>query len=53
MIFSGCFDGYTCIDMLCRCRAISAKFFGERNGDAQHTVHVMGHCHIDSGEYLL
>lgn len=32
-----------------RCRAIAARFLGERNGDSQHTIHAMGHCHIDSG----
>ncbi|XP_070578443.1 alpha-mannosidase 2C1-like [Ptychodera flava] len=27
---------------------IALSFFAERNGDSQHTVHAMGHCHIDS-----
>ncbi|XP_077120078.1 alpha-mannosidase 2C1 [Ranitomeya variabilis] len=29
-------------------RKLSAKFFSQRNGDSQHTIHAMGHCHIDS-----
>ena len=33
----------------CRCREVAAKFMSERNGDSQHVLHVMGHCHIDSG----
>ena len=32
-----------------RCRALAAKFLNEKNGDSQHTIHAMGHCHIDSG----
>ncbi|XP_006817807.1 alpha-mannosidase 2C1-like [Saccoglossus kowalevskii] len=24
------------------------KFLSQQNGDSQHTVHAMGHCHIDS-----
>ena len=32
-----------------RCRALAAKFLSEKNGDSQHTIHAMGHCHIDSG----
>eukprot|EP00731_Ephydatia_muelleri_P024288 Em0016g559a len=31
-----------------RCLAISRKFFSEKNGDAQHTIHAIGHCHIDT-----
>ncbi|XP_029655059.1 alpha-mannosidase 2C1 isoform X1 [Octopus sinensis] len=27
---------------------ISEKFFSERNGDACHTIHAIGHCHIDT-----
>ncbi len=30
-------------------RAIAKKFLSEKNGDSQHTIHAMGHCHIDSG----
>jgi alpha-mannosidase len=30
------------------CRAIAREFLGERNGESQHTIHAMGHCHIDS-----
>ena len=32
-----------------RCRSIAAKILGEKNGDSQHVIHAMGHCHIDSG----
>ena len=35
--------------VVCRCRALAAKFLSEKNGDSQHTIHAMGHCHIDSG----
>lgn len=31
-----------------RARSLAQKFFSQRNGDSQHTVHAMGHCHIDS-----
>lgn len=31
-------------------RALAAAIFSQRNGQSQHTVHAMGHCHIDSGE---
>ncbi|XP_004070042.1 alpha-mannosidase 2C1 [Oryzias latipes] len=27
---------------------LACKFFNQRNGESQHTVHAMGHCHIDS-----
>ncbi|XP_077998328.1 alpha-mannosidase 2C1-like isoform X2 [Glandiceps talaboti] len=27
---------------------IAKEFFSQRNGDSQHTIHAMGHCHIDS-----
>ncbi|RVE71820.1 hypothetical protein OJAV_G00055550 [Oryzias javanicus] len=27
---------------------LARKFFSQRNGESQHTVHAMGHCHIDS-----
>uniref|UniRef100_A0A6Q2XDK7 alpha-mannosidase n=1 Tax=Esox lucius TaxID=8010 RepID=A0A6Q2XDK7_ESOLU len=29
-------------------RSLALRFFSQRNGDSQHTVHAMGHCHIDS-----
>uniref|UniRef100_A0A673YQR9 alpha-mannosidase n=1 Tax=Salmo trutta TaxID=8032 RepID=A0A673YQR9_SALTR len=29
-------------------RSLAQKFFSQRNGESQHTVHAMGHCHIDS-----
>ena len=37
------------ISSVFRCHAIAARFLGERNGDSQHVIHAMGHCHIDSG----
>nr|XP_015198938.1 PREDICTED: alpha-mannosidase 2C1 [Lepisosteus oculatus] len=30
-------------------RHLAEVFFSQRNGQSQHTVHAMGHCHIDSG----
>uniref|UniRef100_A0AAR2LJC4 alpha-mannosidase n=1 Tax=Pygocentrus nattereri TaxID=42514 RepID=A0AAR2LJC4_PYGNA len=27
---------------------LAQKFFSQRNGQSQHVVHAMGHCHIDS-----
>ncbi|MBN3314125.1 MA2C1 mannosidase, partial [Atractosteus spatula] len=29
-------------------RHLAEVFFSQRNGQSQHTVHAMGHCHIDS-----
>uniref|UniRef100_A0A8C3VE01 alpha-mannosidase n=1 Tax=Catharus ustulatus TaxID=91951 RepID=A0A8C3VE01_CATUS len=29
-------------------RDLAAAIFSQRNGESQHTVHAMGHCHIDS-----
>ncbi|KAM3869694.1 alpha-mannosidase 2C1 [Diretmus argenteus] len=29
-------------------RNLARKFFSQRNGQSQHTVHAMGHCHIDT-----
>uniref|UniRef100_A0A673CR29 alpha-mannosidase n=1 Tax=Sphaeramia orbicularis TaxID=375764 RepID=A0A673CR29_9TELE len=29
-------------------RTLAHKFFSQKNGESQHTVHAMGHCHIDS-----
>ncbi|KAL0968906.1 hypothetical protein UPYG_G00273490 [Umbra pygmaea] len=29
-------------------RRLAQTFFSQRNGQSQHTVHAMGHCHIDS-----
>ncbi|KAM8972229.1 alpha-mannosidase 2C1 [Pelodytes ibericus] len=29
-------------------RKLSSSFFSQKNGDSQHLVHAMGHCHIDS-----
>ncbi|CAN9499336.1 unnamed protein product [Ophioblennius macclurei] len=28
--------------------SLAQNFFSQRNGDSQHTVHAMGHCHIDT-----
>uniref|UniRef100_H0VHR3 Alpha-mannosidase 2C1 n=1 Tax=Cavia porcellus TaxID=10141 RepID=H0VHR3_CAVPO len=29
-------------------QALASHFFGQRGGDSQHTLHAMGHCHIDT-----
>ncbi|XP_027645314.2 alpha-mannosidase 2C1 isoform X2 [Falco biarmicus] len=29
-------------------RDLAAVIFSQRNGESQHTIHAMGHCHIDS-----
>ncbi|KAG9489498.1 hypothetical protein GDO78_005466 [Eleutherodactylus coqui] len=29
-------------------RKLSSEFFSQKNGDSQHTLHAMGHCHIDT-----
>ncbi|CAH1250253.1 MAN2C1 [Branchiostoma lanceolatum] len=31
-----------------RAREIARNFLSQRNGDSQHVIHAMGHCHIDS-----
>uniref|UniRef100_A0AAQ6A5A0 alpha-mannosidase n=1 Tax=Amphiprion ocellaris TaxID=80972 RepID=A0AAQ6A5A0_AMPOC len=31
-----------------KAHSLAQKFFSQRNGESQHTVHAMGHCHIDS-----
>lgn len=28
---------------------LASRFFGQRGGDSQHTIHATGHCHIDTG----
>uniref|UniRef100_A0A8C5LJJ1 Alpha-mannosidase 2C1 n=1 Tax=Jaculus jaculus TaxID=51337 RepID=A0A8C5LJJ1_JACJA len=28
--------------------ALASKFFGQRGGESQHTIHAIGHCHIDT-----
>ena len=28
---------------------LASKFFAQRGGESQHTIHAMGHCHIDTG----
>ncbi len=40
----------TRVSTLRRARELAAKFFGEKNGQTQHTVCAVGHCHIDTGE---
>ncbi|XP_045141639.1 alpha-mannosidase 2C1 isoform X1 [Echinops telfairi] len=27
---------------------LASRFFGQRGGDSQHTIHAIGHCHIDT-----
>ncbi|XP_051548810.1 alpha-mannosidase 2C1 [Myxocyprinus asiaticus] len=29
-------------------QSLAQRFFSQRNGESQHVVHAMGHCHIDS-----
>ncbi|XP_049634576.1 alpha-mannosidase 2C1 isoform X1 [Suncus etruscus] len=29
-------------------QALASKFFGQCGGESQHTLHAMGHCHIDT-----
>uniref|UniRef100_A0A8B9KDL5 alpha-mannosidase n=1 Tax=Astyanax mexicanus TaxID=7994 RepID=A0A8B9KDL5_ASTMX len=31
-----------------KARSLAQKFFSQKNGESQHIVHAMGHCHIDS-----
>ncbi|XP_078056301.1 alpha-mannosidase 2C1 [Mustelus asterias] len=31
-----------------KARRLAADFFQQQNGASQHTVHAMGHCHIDT-----
>lgn len=33
-------------------KALASKFFGQCGGESQHTIHAMGHCHIDTGRLL-
>ncbi|XP_006888438.1 PREDICTED: alpha-mannosidase 2C1 [Elephantulus edwardii] len=28
--------------------ALASRFFGQRGGESQHTIHAIGHCHIDT-----
>ncbi|KAK1789872.1 hypothetical protein P4O66_015756 [Electrophorus voltai] len=35
-------------DSFSSARSLAQKFFRQRNGQSQHIVHAMGHCHIDS-----
>lgn len=34
------------------CRKIAQKFLGQTNGSSAHMVTPIGHCHIDTGNYL-
>ncbi|XP_004688047.1 PREDICTED: alpha-mannosidase 2C1 isoform X4 [Condylura cristata] len=29
-------------------QALASKFFGQHGGESQHTLHAIGHCHIDT-----
>ncbi|XP_042524827.1 alpha-mannosidase 2C1 [Dipodomys spectabilis] len=29
-------------------QALASKFFSQRGGESQHTIHATGHCHIDT-----
>ncbi|XP_054987726.1 alpha-mannosidase 2C1 isoform X1 [Sorex araneus] len=29
-------------------QALASRFFDQRGGESQHTLHAMGHCHIDT-----
>ncbi|OXA64483.1 alpha-mannosidase 2C1 isoform X2 [Folsomia candida] len=31
-----------------KCRALATAFFNQKTGEKSHTLHAMGHCHIDS-----
>ncbi|XP_077372933.1 alpha-mannosidase 2C1 isoform X1 [Festucalex cinctus] len=31
-----------------KAHVLARKFFSQRNGQSQHNIHAMGHCHIDS-----
>uniref|UniRef100_K7E872 Glycoside hydrolase family 38 central domain-containing protein n=1 Tax=Ornithorhynchus anatinus TaxID=9258 RepID=K7E872_ORNAN len=35
-------------DTWAEARSLAKAVFHQRNGDSQHTIHAMGHCHIDS-----
>lgn len=32
-----------------KAHSLAQAFFSQHNGQSQHTIHAMGHCHIDSG----
>lgn len=36
-----------------KAQSLARNFFSQRNGQSQHIVHAMGHCHIDSGLNLV
>ena len=31
------------------CHEHAEKFLKQKNGESQHVIHAMGHCHIDTG----
>lgn len=33
---------------LTQCRRMAMDFLRQRNGDSQHTLHAVGHCHLDT-----
>ncbi|ORX61679.1 hypothetical protein DM01DRAFT_1316510 [Hesseltinella vesiculosa] len=35
-------------DSILECLAISGEFMTSKNGDAQHEIYALGHCHIDT-----
>lgn len=32
-----------------KAHSLAQTFFSQHNGQSQHAIHAMGHCHIDSG----
>lgn len=33
-------------------RSLARTFLSQKNGESQHVVHAMGHCHIDTGNFI-
>ncbi len=33
-------------------RQLAAKFLSQKNGESQHNISAIGHCHIDTGNHL-
>ena len=42
---------YYCFLFFYRAHTFAEKFLNQRNGEGHHTIHAMGHAHIDSGNY--
>ena len=42
-----------CVVYPFRCHDIAKKFFNQKNGDSQHTIHAMGHAHMDTGIHII